>query len=130
MKRKYENFLSYHPPTGKELVEGCFYLCVQYGVPILDITPFCGDFFQFRLHINKAILPCFLEELTVTLNMLCGANALGIVIKARIHVHYFAMPMKKTSQSTDVIAAQANETTAFGYLHIQITAFTERKKAQ
>ena len=79
-------------------------LFLQYGTPILDITLFCGDFFQFRSHINKAILPCFLEKLTVTLNMLCGANTLVIIIKARIHVHNLAMPIEKASQSTDVIA--------------------------
>ena len=38
--------------------------------------------------------------------------------------------MKKTSQSSYVIAAEGNEATAFGYLHIQVTAFTERKEAQ
>ena len=62
--------------------------------------------------------------------MLCGANTLGIVIKARIDRHNLAMPMEKGSQSTNVIAVYRNEATAFGYLHIQVTAFTKRKKAQ
>ena len=62
--------------------------------------------------------------------MLCGANTLGIIIKARIDGHNFAVPMKKTSQSTDVIAIYRNEATAFGYLHIQVATFTERKEAQ
>ena len=80
-------------------------LFLQDSTPILNITLFCGDFFKFRLHINKAILSCFLEELTVTLYMLCGANTLGIIIKSRTYGHNFAVPMKKTSQSSYVIAA-------------------------
>ena len=105
-------------------------LFLQDSVPILNITLFYGDFLQFRTQINKFILPCFLEELTITLNMLCGTNPLVIIIKTRIHVHNLAMPMNKASQSTNVIAAQGNKTTAFGYLHIQVTAFAERKKTQ